>query len=403
MLNILIEGWIKYPHSYSIVNVYQLVALSKLPDVKLYLREIEPFRKEWPAFASLVGLMLTEEDQALLNAIEIYQEGKTLVDIIYRISFRHNIVPSQTKIPVAVFYTAEFKILEQDNIIATNGDFNTFATLVQKGRLAAITPSKWSRDAFSPKLQKKCGNFLKVIPHGVDTSKFYPDTEGRKKLRKALGIAPTDVVFLNIGAMTGNKNIVSVIKSFYEICKTNENVRLILKGINAMYGCEQLVYSYLQMLFQEGHIVKDVFDKCVGHRITYLDGSMGYSSLRELYNSADCYLCPYIAEGFNMPALEAQACGTACIVPRGGPTDDFIHPECALFLPTLEHTDEKGRHHLLTKIEDLQAGMMQFITADGLGAEIINKASKLGPSHVESKYTWDIIAKKMVKYFNSLV
>ena len=54
-----------------------------------------------------------------------------------------------------------------------------------------------------------------------------------------------------------------------------------------------------------------------------------------LYNLADAYVTPYHAEAFNMPALEAAACGVPLIVPRGGPTDDFVYAPSTVFIPTM--------------------------------------------------------------------
>ena len=398
-LRILVEGWTKYPHSYAIVNVYQLVALSKIPNVKLYFREVQPYVKEWPVLGSLVGVLLTEEEQKTIDSIEPYTEG-TQVDVIYRISFAHNISPSPIKgVPVVVFYTSEFQKLEPVNFAQDSG-FDRFFELMKKGRVAAIAPSQWSKRAFSAKYERKAGNFLKVIPHGVDITKLHPDPAGRKVLRNGLNISPTDVVFLNVGAMTGNKNIIGILQAFYELCQKRDNVRLILKGIKSMYDCEKRVYEYLRALIENGQIKPDIFEKCVGHRITYLDGTMGYSSMRELYNAADCYVCPYQAEGFNMPALEAQACGCPIIMPAGGPTVDFIDPRCALVIPTKETVDGEGRHRLETTPQEIELAMLHVVDN---GTELINSAAIVGPAQVERLYTWDRVAEKMVKYFRSLV
>ncbi len=40
-------------------------------------------------------------------------------------------------------------------------------------------------------------------------------------------------------------------------------------------------------------------------------------------------MSPYRAEGFNLPVLEAIACGTPVIVTRGGATDDFCNDKVA--------------------------------------------------------------------------
>jgi len=45
--------------------------------------------------------------------------------------------------------------------------------------------------------------------------------------------------------------------------------------------------------------------------------------MADLLRAADVYVSPYRAEGFNMPVLEAAACGTPVICTAGGPTDEF--------------------------------------------------------------------------------
>jgi glycosyltransferase involved in cell wall biosynthesis len=400
MLRVLVEGWTKYAHSYCVVNVYQLIALSKIPDVKLYYREVEPFRPNWPAFQSVAGLLLTDAEENTLKSIEQYKDGETEIDIVYRISFQYNLKTMPDHTPVAVFYTAEFQKMSATSFVDGTGDFDAFENLVKRGKLAAIAPSLWSKKVFKGKAERKCGNFLKVIPHGVDTTKYHPDPLGRKALRQKMKIEPTDVIFLNVGSMTLNKNIPVVIKAFYELCKKHDNVRLWLKGINSLYDCENTIHKIVDGLVKSNEMDPEVFQKCVGNKITYFDGAMGFSSMRELYNAADCYLSPYMAEGFNMPVLEAQACGIPVIVPKFGPTDEFIHPECAVWVDSVESVDEKGEHRLFTRPADVETAM-NFIVENG--TDLINRATKIGPTHVEEHFTWDIVAQKMVKYFKSIV
>ena len=58
--------------------------------------------------------------------------------------------------------------------------------------------------------------------------------------------------------------------------------------------------------------------------IRLISGHLNLAQLNSLYNAADVYVTPYRAEGFNLPALEAQACGTPVVATRGGATDDFL-------------------------------------------------------------------------------
>jgi glycosyltransferase involved in cell wall biosynthesis len=69
-----------------------------------------------------------------------------------------------------------------------------------------------------------------------------------------------------------------------------------------------------------------------------VSGSLDQGQLRALYGVADAYVSPYRAEGFNLPVLEAMACGTPVIVTGGGATDDFCPPALSVQLPSREGT-----------------------------------------------------------------
>jgi hypothetical protein len=51
-----------------------------------------------------------------------------------------------------------------------------------------------------------------------------------------------------------------------------------------------------------------------------------------VYGAADVYVSPYRAEGFNLPVLEAMACGLPTLTTKGGPTDDFCNPRSNGFI-----------------------------------------------------------------------
>jgi glycosyltransferase involved in cell wall biosynthesis len=67
--------------------------------------------------------------------------------------------------------------------------------------------------------------------------------------------------------------------------------------------------------------------------IAVIGGNLSPAQLRALYGIADCYVSPYRAEGFNLPVLEAIACGTPVIVTQGGATDDFCPDSVAYRIP----------------------------------------------------------------------
>ena len=61
---------------------------------------------------------------------------------------------------------------------------------------------------------------------------------------------------------------------------------------------------------------------CVGETLNQQNGAA--------LSGCRCVCVPYTAEGFNMPCLEAAACGTVVICTQGGPTDHFTRPEFTL-------------------------------------------------------------------------
>ena len=45
-----------------------------------------------------------------------------------------------------------------------------------------------------------------------------------------------------------------------------------------------------------------------------------------MYGISDCYVSPYLAEGFGLTPLEASSSGTPIVVTKGGSTDDYFNP-----------------------------------------------------------------------------
>jgi glycosyltransferase involved in cell wall biosynthesis len=67
-------------------------------------------------------------------------------------------------------------------------------------------------------------------------------------------------------------------------------------------------------------------------RLLYFGDTISIKKMAEFYQLADVYVSPYRAEGFNLPALEACACGTPVICTKGGSTDDFMKENFARFI-----------------------------------------------------------------------
>jgi glycosyltransferase involved in cell wall biosynthesis len=114
-----------------------------------------------------------------------------------------------------------------------------------------------------------------------------------------------------------------------------------------------------------------------------------------LYQVANAYVSPYRAEGFNLPVLEAAACGIPIICTRGGPTDDFVTDEFARRIESgtsVIMVDGRPASQLNPNLEHLIVLMTSAIE-DSLWRK---HATEAGPRHVRARYTWDCAADTLI-------
>lgn len=352
-MRILVQGWFGIYHSYALVCYNELRALSLVKDVEIYIDPQPFFNPEWKQIADVPFNVWNNE----------------VVDIVYRIVFPYN--THELNVPKCVFYTAEFGALNPIHLSKTEFPKGVYFK----------TPSQWNVQAL-PK-----NTPYKVITHGVDTTIFYPEKNPSKikEYREEYGLSENDIVLLNISAMTGNKGI-DIILASLPLLNVNKRVKLILKGIGSLYKSRDFVNQMMTRI--PGIRINDIL---------YIDDELNTDEMRQLYQLADVYVSPYRAEGFNLPVLEAIACGTKVVVSDQGGTADFIHD--------LQQT-MKGIHTVKTTLisgfegfgKMNEINIHDFVTV--LETAIKDKEF---PNGELSKYSWDTVAKEMYDYFQAII
>jgi len=327
MNTLCIEGWRGVSHSIALVNQYQLLVLLNDPawraDWQLYHRDLPFFLKHWNTRQMPAGF--TPDEQAAIDAVPAPPEGAQ-PDCLLRISspFRAAITPGQRTL---TFMVTECGLLD-DCFDAPPTDPQAFTR--DENRI--ITPSAWSRDRLVEGGMDPAG--IVVVPHGVKVDTFTPLLPAdRQAGRAALGIEDDELLFLNVGVATWNKGLDILVKAFARVRKQYPRTRLLLKDHKALYGI-----GADRTLAQVSRAHPGLIDGQVLAGISVVSGSLDQTQLRALYSVADAYVSPYRAEGFNMPVLEAMACGTPVIVTGGGATDDFCPPTLSVKLPAREGT-----------------------------------------------------------------
>lgn len=169
-------------------------------------------------------------------------------------------------------------------------------------------PSAFNRDSFLA-----CGlkRPVHVIPLGIDPHYFHPGVRGE---RNPYG----EFVFLANFEWGERKEPWLLLQTFNRVFKRNQSVRLIAK-INNRDPSIDLAAEIRKLNLDES-----------GGRISYvINREFPYYQLGSLYRSADCYISAGRGEGWDMPLMEAMACGLPCIATDWGAHQEFVHPDVA--------------------------------------------------------------------------
>jgi glycosyltransferase involved in cell wall biosynthesis len=374
---LLIEGWRYIPHSYAIVNQFQCLELLKIPWLRVVHRDMPYFRNNWQAVTGL----FTPEAEAAIGSIPAVS-GDVEADAVMRITFPYNCAPSKFK-RTCVFGTAEFRFVPKEYIAQKK----SLADVMAESDILIVTPSQWSRDGFIAGGANP--DRVVVIPHGVEPAIYHPIGEpDRTVIRTELGC--NGFTFLTLGAMTMNKGMAQLLKAFASVSQKHPRVQLIMKGLEALYPSRDFLLHQMKELSEaELHRIQD--------RIHYIDQTLHFHDMARLYQAADAYVSPYRAEGFNMPCLEAAACGTIVICTQGGATDDFIRPEFALPIESIANTEKISPDAFGTTLQPSYDHLLHQMMTAVERPDLCAQARVAGPAFVTEHFTWRHAVEKLIR------
>ena len=378
--SLIVEGWRFVPHSYAIVNQWQLLALSRRPDLELKIVDLPLISKRWK---QQMGLFEPAAEECLQN-LEM-ATPQDCADVTLRIAFPFDFSPSRSPL-TAVFGTCEHQTIRKDQL----PDMAAYELLQRhppSAEIKAVTPSTWSAEGFY-KVGFKPEQVI-VVPHGVDVETFRPMPELRMPIRNKISIPDDSFVFLSVGAMTGNKGMDFLLRAFAEVSRTHPNAFLLLKGIDPLYKSSAFLRDTMKLLSAADR-------ERVKSRMMYFGDSFRLAKMAQLYQAADVYVSPYRAEGFNLPVLEAAASGVPVICTGGGATDDFVTEGFARKIDSKKVSgryEEQEVFRLDPNIDHL-IELMSSAIEDGSWRVA---AASAGPAHVRANLTWDRIVDMLLR------
>jgi len=379
MSKILIEGWRGINHSYSLVNQYQIRELIKRGHI-VHHSDVPFYQPHWETKKNNSGFPTRDHDAIMA----LGPAGVDEVDIIYRIAVPFRISPVTNK-KVFVFGTSETQKIP-DGVVQPSS-----VSVIKGQDVTIVTPSAWSKEGFI-RYGFSSENVI-VVPHGVDTELYKPvDTDVRLEFRRKLGVSDAEVVFLSVGAMTPGKGIDLLLQAFARLASKHPEAKLLLKDQRNLYGIGAA--EVISKFIEKDRSNEAVLGEDILKRIVIIDQNLNLQQLALLYAASDCYVSPYRAEGFNLPPLEAAACGVPIIVTNGGSTDEYAMKEFSIKIESVKQTTSTG-NYLEVELDSLQEAMRAVIT----GKFKIDK----GAVHrqVTTLFSWGRVVNQLVQAFKA--
>jgi glycosyltransferase involved in cell wall biosynthesis len=368
--HVLIEGWRGISHSYALVNQHQMSALLQRPEVTLSHRDLPFFRDHWNVRDNAAGLQ--PEQQAAIDAVPPPDGRK--VDTIYRISFPPRGYGGNAE-KIYCFSTLEYRMKPffYEGEETRRGYPNDTVKIV--------TPSNWSKALFVASGTRP--EDVIVIPHGIDPDAFRPlPAAERQAIRQRLGLSPDNFAFLNVSSMSAGKGIQTLLAAFSVVNERFPHTRLLLKDQPTLFKPKA---SRNLETFRRHHPDRPM------RGLSIVSQNVPVAMLRQLYGACDAYVSPYRAEGFNLPPLEAAACGTPIVVTAGGPTDDYAEPSFALKIAS-KPGFEPGFGGCLEPIVDSLIDCMERLVTGRTAPIDMNR----GSARVRARHAWASIAEQLV-------
>lgn len=203
---------------------------------------------------------------------------------------------------------------------------------------------------------------------GVNTERFSPNYQARKKLREKLGIDLTTVTFLFLGRLNKDKGLLDLAKAFNKVCSFHQNVYLMVIGPD-----EEGIRSKVTEICQP-YINKIYFSE--------------YTDAPELYMaSADILCLPSYREGFGNVIIEAAAVGIPTIGSRIYGVIDALEDNVTGLLFNAGNVDE------------LADKMAHLIENPRLRLELGENARE----RVLRDYSSEILTSAMIEYYENLL
>ena len=173
---------------------------------------------------------------------------------------------------------------------------------------------------------------------------------------------------LHVGKIHPRKNIITLIKAYHRLINRKRiDHKLVIAG-DAGWSCD-IVYETVDELGLQSDVI--------------FCGYISDEDMPILYNAADVFAFPSLAEGFGLPVLEAMACGT-CVIASNAASIPEVAGDAALLVSPNEY--------------DFAAAIEEVVSNDQLKTDLEKKGLDRS-----LEYTWETTAAETLKVYEELL
>jgi glycosyltransferase involved in cell wall biosynthesis len=257
-----------------------------------------------------------------------------------------------------------------------------------------VTYTEYAKGVMKPLISETQFKKIKVIPHGCDTTNFFPLNDFEKAKIKEEKFGADKFVFGSVNRNSARKDLASLIIGFAMFKHKNQADAILYLHCNPLDPSGINIYRLCERVGLD--VGKDVI---VPTNFNENNG-ISESELNKIYNSFDCFITTTTAEGWGLTITEAMATKTLVICPKhtslaeisdnGLNTLNFMFEQQSVFINDFEKirftTNPKEVVTLLEVVYGLHKEEDEL--KDMVKAKIENAYKKV------SGMKWETIAKK---------
>lgn len=232
-----------------------------------------------------------ESIRASIGQQGFYDDKAETVRLYHQFSMAES-VGRGTRIGWPIFELTRFNLIETHHLLSLD---------------ELIVCSQWAKNIVS---DHYVSNKTSIVPLGVDPEIFHPKVTAQDET----------VRFLNVGKWEYRKGHDVLVEAFNAAFTPLDAVQLYMYCHNPFIGEDNDKWVKMYKSSKLGDKIFIARDRCAD-----------YSVFSDMYNACDCFVSPTRAEGWNLPLLEAMACGCHAIATDyGGQTEFATADNCHL-------------------------------------------------------------------------